>query len=125
MTPAKSSATSSTTFTVVTGRAKPPPPRFRLRRRHVVRAVGAVAALVVIYFFGCEPSYSGNLVVHTPHPLVFAHRGFGDQGPDNSLLAVQHALDVNLDGVDMEGAVAPARGARGSTFTPGASPASA
>jgi glycerophosphoryl diester phosphodiesterase len=103
MTPAKSSATSFTTFTVVTGRAKPPPPRFTLRRRHVVRAVAGVVALVAIYFFGCEPSYRGTLVVHTPHPLVFAHRGFGDQGPDNSLLAVQHALDVNMDGVDVDG----------------------
>jgi glycerophosphoryl diester phosphodiesterase len=58
---------------------------------------------VAIYFFGCEPSYSGTLVVHTPHPLVFAHRGFGDHGPDNSLFAVEHALDVNLDGVDLDG----------------------
>jgi glycerophosphoryl diester phosphodiesterase len=103
MTPAKSSVTSSTTFTVVTGRAKPPPPRFRLRRRHLVRAVAAALALVAIYFFGCEPSYSGTLVVPTPHPLVFAHRGFGDLGPDNSLLAVQQALDSNLDGVDVDG----------------------
>jgi glycerophosphoryl diester phosphodiesterase len=62
-----------------------------------------VVALIAIYFFGCEPSYRGTLVVHTPHPLVFAHRGFGDQGPDNSLLAVQQALDVNLDGVDVDG----------------------
>src|SRR6267378_8662442 len=103
MTPAKSSATSSTTFTVVTGRAKPPPPRFRLRRRHVVRAVAAVFALIAIYFFGCEPNYSGTLVVQVPHPLVFAHRGFGDHGPDNSLLAVQHALDLDMDGVDLDG----------------------
>jgi glycerophosphoryl diester phosphodiesterase len=62
-----------------------------------------VVALVAVYFFGCEPSYSGTLVVHTPHPLVFAHRGFGDFGPDNSLSAVQQALDANLDGVDVDG----------------------
>jgi glycerophosphoryl diester phosphodiesterase len=103
MTPAKYPAASSTSFTVVTGRAKPRPPRFRLRRRHVVRAIWAVLALVAVYFFGCEPSYTGTLVVHTPHPLVFAHGGFGDQAPDNSLLALEHALDVNMDGVDVDG----------------------
>jgi glycerophosphoryl diester phosphodiesterase len=91
------------TFTVVTGRAKPPPPRFRLRRRHVVRAVGLLLTLVAIYFFGCEPAYRGTLVVQTPHPLILAHRGFGDHGPDNSLFAVEHALDVDMDGVDLEG----------------------
>jgi glycerophosphoryl diester phosphodiesterase len=69
----------------------------------VVRAVAAVAALIAMNFFGCEPSYRGTLVVPVPHPLVFAHRGFGDQGPDNSLLAVQQALAVNLDGVDVDG----------------------
>ncbi len=99
----KPSATSSTPFTVVTGRAKPPPPRYRLRRRHVVRAVGGLLALVAIYFFGCEPAYHGTLVVQTPHPLIFAHRGFGDHGPDNSLFAVEHALDVDMDGVDLDG----------------------
>ena len=99
----KPSATSSTTFTVVTGRAKPPPPRFRLRRRHVLRGLGGLLALVAIYFFGCEPAYQGTLVVPTPHPLIFAHRGFGDHGPDNSLFAVEHALDVDLDGVDLDG----------------------
>jgi glycerophosphoryl diester phosphodiesterase len=69
----------------------------------VVRAVAAVFALIAIYFFGCEPNYSGTLVVQVPHPLVFAHRGFGDHGPDNSLLAVQHALDLDMDGVDLDG----------------------
>jgi glycerophosphoryl diester phosphodiesterase len=99
----KPSATNSMTFTVVTGRAKPPPPRFRLRRRHVVRAVAGLLALVAMYFFGCEPAYRGTLVVHAPHPLVFAHRGFGDHAPDNSLYAVEHALDVDMDGVDVDG----------------------
>ena len=104
MTPTRSSPTSSTTFTVVTGSAKQPQRRrFRLRRRHVVRAVALVLALVALYFFGCEPAYRGTLVVGAPRPLVFAHRGFGDHGPDNSLYAVEQALDVDMDGVDVDG----------------------
>src|SRR5687767_6682783 len=104
MTPTKSSATSSTTFTVITGRAKEPPRRrFRLRRRHVLRALAAVLALVLIYLFIYEPRYGGTLVVRAPRPLVFAHRGFGDHAPDNSLYAVEHALDVDMDGVDVDG----------------------
>jgi glycerophosphoryl diester phosphodiesterase len=99
----KPSATSSTPFTVVTGRAKPPPPRFRLRRHHVFRVLAAVLALVLIYFFVYEPPYRGTLVVRAPQPLVFAHRGFGDHGPDNSLYAAEHALDVDMDGVDLDG----------------------
>jgi glycerophosphoryl diester phosphodiesterase len=74
-----------------------------LRRRHVFRALAAALALVLIYLFGYEPSYRGSLVVRAPRPLIFAHRGFGDHGPDNSLYAVEHALDVDVDGVDVDG----------------------
>ncbi|HEY3115599.1 MAG TPA: glycerophosphodiester phosphodiesterase family protein [Chloroflexota bacterium] len=74
-----------------------------MRRRHVVRAAAAVLVLAIIYLFGYEPPYRGTLVVGAPQPLVFAHRGFGDHGPDNSLLAVEHAFDVDMDGVDVDG----------------------
>jgi glycerophosphoryl diester phosphodiesterase len=59
--------------------------------------------VALIYLFVYEPPYRGSLVVRPPRPLVFAHRGFGDHGPDNSLYAVQRALDINLDGVDVDG----------------------
>jgi glycerophosphoryl diester phosphodiesterase len=62
-----------------------------------------VLGVVALYFFGCEPAYRGTLVVGAPRPLVFAHRGFGDHAPDNSLYAVEHALDVDMDGVDVDG----------------------
>src|SRR5207249_4857081 len=55
------------------------------------------------YCFGFEPPYRGTLVERPPRPLIFAHRGFGDHGPDNSLYAVQHALQAGMDGVDMDG----------------------
>jgi glycerophosphoryl diester phosphodiesterase len=34
---------------------------------------------------------------------VFAHRGFGDHAPDNSLYAVGRALEAGMDGVDVDG----------------------
>jgi glycerophosphoryl diester phosphodiesterase len=66
-------------------------------------AMGVLLALVTLYLFGCEPRYRGELVVRTPRPLIFAHRGFGDHGPDNSLYAVERAFDVDVDGVDVDG----------------------
>jgi glycerophosphoryl diester phosphodiesterase len=89
--------------TVIVGSARPQPPRFVLRRRHILGAMAAVIALVVVYIFGYEPAYDGTLVVRAPRPLIFAHRGFGDYGPDNSLYAVEHALEAGLDGADVVG----------------------
>jgi glycerophosphoryl diester phosphodiesterase len=63
--------------------------------------MAAVLALMLIYLFGYEPAYHGTLVVRAPRPLIFAHRGFGDYGPDNSLYAVEHALEANMDGANL------------------------
>jgi glycerophosphoryl diester phosphodiesterase len=86
---------------VIVGSAKPKPPRFVLRARHIVRAIAAVLALIVIYICGYEPAYDGTLVLQAPRPLIFAHRGFGDYGPDNSLYAMEHAIEAGLDGADL------------------------
>lgn len=75
----------------------------RRRRRFVLGVVALVLLLAAGYFFGCEPRYSGTLVASPPHPLVFAHRGFGDHAPDNSLFAVERALEAGMDGVDVDG----------------------
>ena len=75
----------------------------RTRRRQVLAAIAAVLVLTAGYCFGYEPRYSGPLVATPPRPLVFAHRGFGDLGPDNSLYAAERALDAGMDGVDMDG----------------------
>lgn len=73
------------------------------RARVVLGAVALVVVLAAGYLFGCEPRYSGTLVAAPPHPLVFAHRGFGDHAPDNSLYAVERALEAGMDGVDVDG----------------------
>jgi glycerophosphoryl diester phosphodiesterase len=104
MSPKKSSPIPSTSFTVITGSAKAPQTRrFRMKRRHVVRAITGIVALGALLFFGYDPAYPGSLVIRAPRPLVFADRGVSDREPDNSLHAVQRAFDVNLDGVQLHG----------------------
>ncbi len=75
------------------------------RRRRIAGAVLAVLVSLGIYVFGCEPRYSGRLVTMPapPRSLIFAHRGFGVWGPDNSLYAAEHAFAAGMDGVDMDG----------------------
>jgi glycerophosphoryl diester phosphodiesterase len=84
------------------GRSDAAPPR-----RRAWRAVFAVAALALglaaAYLFLYEPPYRGSLVARPPRSLVFAHRGFGDLAPDNSLYAVERALEAGMDGVDVDG----------------------
>jgi glycerophosphoryl diester phosphodiesterase len=77
-------------------------PRRRVRR-HILAAVALALALLALYYFAYEPPYRGALVSRPPRPLVFAHRGFGDHAPDNSLYAVERALAAGMDGVDVDG----------------------
>lgn len=78
------------------------PPRRRLGR-YLLAAIGGALVLAAAYCFGYEPPYRGSLVTRPPRPLVFAHRGFGDHAPDNSLYAVERALAAGMDGVDVDG----------------------
>jgi len=61
-------------------------------------AVAAAAAWLFLY----EPQYSGPFVVGDK-PVLFAHRGFGNHGPDNSLYGVDKAFAAGVDGVDVDG----------------------
>ena len=63
-------------------------------------ALGIVA--FGVYLSCYEPPYRGTLVARPPCTLIFAHRGFGDHGPDNSLYAVERALGAGMDGVDVD-----------------------
>lgn len=75
--------------------------------RRPLRGVLAAVALVLVvgagYLFGYEPRYGGTLVPRPSQTLIFAHRGFGDLAPDNSLYAVERALEAKMDGVDVDG----------------------
>ena len=80
-----------------------PSSRRRPVARYVLGGIAGVLLLGAIYLFGCEPPYRGELVSQPARPLVFAHRGFGDHAPDNSLYAVERALEAGMDGVDVDG----------------------
>ena len=73
------------------------------RWRYVLAAAVLLLALGAVYLFGYEPPYHGTLVVRPARTLVFAHRGFGEHAPDNSLYAVERALEAGMDGVDVDG----------------------
>jgi glycerophosphoryl diester phosphodiesterase len=63
----------------------------------------AVVAGFVFWLFLAEPAYHGHLVQPPARTLVFAHRGFGEYAPDNSLHAVEKAMAAGMDGVDVDG----------------------
>jgi len=70
------------------------------------KSLGVVALGVALFgaYVTCyEPPYHGTLVTQSSRTLIFGHRGFGDHAPDNSLYAVERALDAGMDGVDMDG----------------------
>ena len=71
--------------------------------RYLLAAVAAALVLFLLYLFVYEPPYRGTLVARPGRTLVFAHRGFGDLAPDNSLYAVERALEAGMDGVDVDG----------------------
>ena len=77
--------------------------RFGGRARVVLLAILFILLAAGGYLFVYEPPYSGTLVQWPGQTLVFAHRGFGDHAPDNSLYAVERALDADMDGVDVDG----------------------
>jgi glycerophosphoryl diester phosphodiesterase len=68
-----------------------------------VAAILLLLCLGGAWLFLYEPPYRGTLVKMPERTLVFAHRGFGDHGPDNSLYAVERAMEAGMDGVDVDG----------------------
>lgn len=64
--------------------------------------LAASLLLLSAYLFLYEPGYSGSINVKRDHVLLFAHRGFGNHAPDNSLVGARLALQRGLDGVDVD-----------------------
>jgi glycerophosphoryl diester phosphodiesterase len=48
-----------------------------------------------------EPMYHGS-IKSTQNPFLFAHRGFGNEAPDNSLTGARLALQLGVAGVDVD-----------------------
>jgi glycerophosphoryl diester phosphodiesterase len=61
-----------------------------------------IIAVVSIYLFIYEPSYRGDIKIQASSPLLFAHRGFGNNAPDNSLVGAERAVAEGLNGVDVD-----------------------
>ena len=76
-----------------------------IKGRTIGATIGAALVVAAAYVFGCEPRYHGLVVpgARPTRPLIFAHRGFGNLGPDNSLYAAERAFAAGMDGVDMDG----------------------
>ena len=55
------------------------------------------------WLFWYEPPIRRHAGTRRRETLVFGHRGFGDHAPDNSLYAVERAIDAGVDGVDVDG----------------------
>jgi len=75
--------------------------KLRKRRLKILRGLMFLAVVTMCYLFLYEPSYSGAVQV-ADRPLIIAHRGFGNHGPDNGISAVRLAIDHRLDGVDLD-----------------------
>ena len=58
--------------------------------------------MIFLRIFLYESPYRG-LIQKPDKVLIFAHRGFGNLAPDNSLIAAKLAMQNNMDGVDMDG----------------------
>lgn len=76
----------------------------RLKPKHrIVLLAFALLAMGAWYLFLYEPTYSGLVKTMPEKPLVFAHRGFGNGAPDNSLAGAVLAMNSHMDGVDVDG----------------------
>lgn len=64
----------------------------------IAAALAAAAAWLFLY----EPDYAGR-VRADGSTGIYAHRGFGDDAPDNALVSAQLAMQAKMDGVDVDG----------------------
>lgn len=55
---------------------------------------------VSLWLFFYESIYDGD--IQSDETLLIAHRGFGNYAPDNTYSAVKKAIDLGLDGVDLD-----------------------
>jgi len=73
-----------------------------MRRRRILAGIGLALLGAVAALFLYERPYAG-LIAAQERIMVFAHRGFGNHAPDNSLAGARLALARGMDGVDVDG----------------------
>lgn len=72
-----------------------------MKKINIVSTLVIIIILLFVYLFVYEPQYKGSVLIEEKS-LVYAHRGFGDHAPDNSLVGAIKAIENNLDGVDVD-----------------------
>jgi glycerophosphoryl diester phosphodiesterase len=70
--------------------------------KNVLLGGSGLLVIFLAYFFLYEPDYSGP-IAEGNQPAIFAHRGYGDFGPDNALTSAIRAMDDGYYGVDVDG----------------------
>jgi glycerophosphoryl diester phosphodiesterase len=73
-----------------------------MNKKMILVGTGSLLILILSYLFLYEPQYSGSVDLRE-QPAIFAHRGYGDFGPDNALTSAQKAMDDGYYGVDVDG----------------------
>ena len=70
-------------------------------RKRFAYIVVLIFVMLLIYGFYYEPVYTGS-IVNNNNTKIFAHRGFGNYAPDNSLNGAKKAASDGFDGVDVD-----------------------
>lgn len=73
-----------------------------MRTRTILLSILVGLLIWLGFFVFSEPEYSGSLTITEEGPLLFAHRGFGNHAPDNSLVGAEEALELGFAGVDVD-----------------------
>lgn len=73
-------------------------------KSRIIVCLGSLVMFTILLWYGCffEPLYQGLLRSGEKQTILFAHRGFGNHAPDNSLTGAKLALAYGLDGVDVD-----------------------
>ena len=75
--------------------------RHRVPKKYLVAGIVLALAGVFVYAACYEPRYRG-LISISDRSLLFAHRGYGNHAPDNSIEGARMAMARGLDGVDVD-----------------------
>ncbi len=71
-------------------------------KKIITRGFGFTVILFLGYLFLYEPPYTGPIALRE-ETAIFAHRGYGDFGPDNALTSAKKAMSDGYFGVDVDG----------------------
>ena len=65
-------------------------------------AIAITIASAGIYLFFYEPNHTSLFVIPNHNPFIIGHRGAGNLAPENTLASFRMALEMGLDGVELD-----------------------